>query len=69
MNSTQLTIDIQNKITTIENEVIVVEKAVDEIIEISLPQYEQPVEYCFGLCNVVLDLLLKWWYMPKQKNP
>ena len=68
MNSCQLGKDIQDKITNIENEVNVVEKAVEEIIDVSLPQYEAPVEYCFGFCNVVLDLLLKWWYMPKQKN-
>jgi len=52
-------------IANIENDVKIVEHAIEEILEIAEPQYVAPADYCFGFCNIIIDLFLMWLYNVK----
>ena len=51
-----------------EKDVKALENVVDDILEITEPQYVAPVDYCFGFCNGLIDLFLTWLYDAKVKN-
>jgi len=49
-------------IANIENDIKIVEHAIEEILEIAEPQYVAPADYCFGFFNIIIDLFFMWLY-------
>ena len=50
------------QIQMIEGDIRKSEIVVEEIIDIVKPELKDPAECCFGIFNICIDWILKWYY-------